>query len=220
MRELCARLEHLTATNQIPRYQCCQGERQGETTGLFPAPEYQWNCAAVSFDFDFDFDFVHDFDRVRVPPLRDPDVWVDLKDAYELGPAFDHVLLRAALAAHAHHTLRAWRNLRGPRDALSKLRAREARGAKARGAKARGAKPREGEAPVDAPDPSVLLFQTARGLEVSYLAPGKASVLDRFLIPDSKSEHSASEHSAKSPDSPADSDAIFAEIIARAPPGP
>lgn len=202
---LRARLAHLRATNQIPPYACWQGDH-GETAG--PAPEYQWNRAAIWFDFnhDFEFGFNHNFGR-PCPHYRD--VWVDLRDVHELGAAFDHVLLRAALAADAHHTLRAWRRWQAPRHAIA--RARGAKAAKALAlerVEVAELEPKPGELePEPEPDPpNVLLFQTTRGLEVTYFRSGHA--YGSVLLPDQPDQPKSTETEA---------DTIFGHIIAHAP---
>jgi hypothetical protein len=170
--QLAERLAHLRATHKIPAYHFWQGETHG---GFRPGPDYQWNCAGISFDVK------HSDRAAEVPQYIGSriDVWVSLSEAFHLGPAFDDVLLRAALAAAAHHTLRAYRQWRGPRDAIAKARGNE----------------------LDVPDPRVLLLQTTRGLDVTYLAPTNSSlVLAHFLLPE-----------------PLDDTNIFAQIIARAP---
>ena len=174
LRESLARLR---AACQIPPYACWHGE-SGNATG--PAPAYHWNRAAIWFDFSA---------ATEGQPSRD--VWVDLRDAYELGhdldalDALDALVLRAARAAHAHHTLRAWRNWRPSRDAISNAKACA-------------------EPTLEPPDPTVLLFQTVRGLEVTYFASGASGAEGHAL------------GSALIPDQPS-ADATFAQIIARAP---
>jgi hypothetical protein len=176
LRESLARLR---AACQIPPYACWHGE-SGNAAG--PAPAYHWNRAAIWFDFS----------AAAAATAGQPsrDVWVDLRDAYELGhdlDALDALVLRAARAAHAHHTLRAWRNWRPSRDAISNAKAKAF-----------------AEPTLEPPDPTVLLFQTVRGLEVTYFASGaegaSGHALGTALIPDQPS-----------------ADATFAQIIARAP---